>query len=91
MENKEKIDGFIETAKDYITKLDNIIERNKFKRRINDQLDLIIDDFIELLGELRSTKKPLTKERKDYFLNKLEKRRQKFHEMSVKSRLARRP
>ena len=88
MENKKKIDEFIATSKDYIKKLECIIERNQSRRRINDQIDLIIDDFIELLGELRSTKKPLTKEKRDYFLNKLEKRRQNLLERGVESRLA---
>lgn len=83
-ENKEIIAGFIATAKDYIKKFEEIIERNQAKRRINDQLDLLIDDHIEILRELRITRKPLTKERKDYFLNKLEERQEKIHEISKK-------
>lgn len=81
-EKKKKIDGFIASAEDYIKKLEHMIERNQLKRRINDQLDRLIDDHIELLRELKSTKKPLTKERRDYFLNKLEKRQEKIHEIS---------
>lgn len=80
-ENKKEINGFIATAKDYIEKFQKVIERNQKKRKINDQLDLLIDDFTELLGELRSTKKPLPKERKDYFLEKLEIRREKISEL----------
>ena len=83
-ENKKMLDGFIATAENYITKLEEVIERNKSKRRINDQLDLLIDDHIELLRELRTTRKPLTKERKDYFIDKLKKRQEKIHEISEK-------
>lgn len=83
-ENKKMLDGFIATAENYITKLEEVIERNKSKRRINDQLDLLIDDHIELLRELRTTQKPLTKERKDYFMDKLKKRQKKIHEISEK-------
>ncbi len=82
--SKEKIAGFIATAKDYIKKFEEIMERNQARRRINDQLDRLIDDHIELLRELRITQKPLTKERKDYFLNKLEERQEKIHEISKK-------
>lgn len=81
-ENKKEINGFIATAEDYIKKFQKVIERNQKKRRINDQLDRLIDDSIELLNELKSTKKPLPKERKDYFLEKLEKRKQKLHEIT---------
>ena len=81
-EKKKKINGFIASAEDYIGKLEHMIERNRLKRRINDQLDRLIDDHIELLRELKSTKKPLTKERKDYFLNKLEERQEEIHEIS---------
>ncbi|GAI96562.1 unnamed protein product [marine sediment metagenome] len=87
-ERKKKINGFIATAEDYIRKLEHMIERNRLKRRINDQLDRLIDDHIELLRELKSTRKPLTKERKDYFLNKLEERQEEIHKMlfsSIKS------
>ena len=80
-ENKKEINGFIATAEDYIKKFQKVIERNQKKRKINDQLDLLIDDFIELLGELRSTQKPLPKARKDYFLDKLEERREKISEL----------
>ena len=83
-ENIKKIDGFIATAKDYVAKLEDVIERNELRRKINDQLDLVIDDQIELLKELRTTKKPLTKERRDHFLKKLEKRQEKIHEISQK-------
>lgn len=83
-EKKKKIDGFIATAKDYIEKLEHMIERNRLKRRINDQLDRLIDDNIELLRELKSTRKPLTKERKDYFLNKLEERQEEIHKIRLK-------
>ena len=83
-ENKKKIDGFIATAKNYITKLEDVIEKNKLKRKINDQLDLLIDDHVELLRELRTTKKPLTKERRDYFLKKLEERQEKICDVSQK-------
>ena len=77
-ENIREINGFIATAEDYIKKFQKVIKRNQEKRQINDQLDRLIDDFIELLGELRSTKKPLPKARKDYFLEKLEKSRVKI-------------
>lgn len=83
-EKKKKINGFIASAKDYIGKLEHMIERNRLKRSINDQLDRLIDDHIELLRELKSTQKPLTKERKDYFLNKLEERQEKIHEIRKK-------
>jgi len=83
-ENKKKIDGFIASAEDYIAKLEHMIERNQLKRRINDQLDRLIDDHIELLRELKSTKRPLTKERRDYFLKILEKRQKEIHEISKK-------
>lgn len=81
-ENKKEIDGFIASAEDYIEKLEHMIERNRLKRKINDQLDRLIDDHIELLRELKSTMKPLTKERKDYFLNKLEERQEEIHKIS---------
>ena len=81
-EKKKKIDGFIASAENYIGKLEHMIERNRLKRRINDQLDRLIDDHIELLRELKSTKRPLTKERRDYFLNKLEERQKEIHEIS---------
>ncbi len=81
-ENKKKIDGFIASAEDYIGKLEHMIERNRLKRSINDQLDRLIEDHIELLRELKSTRKPLTKERKDYFLNKLEERQEEIHKIS---------
>lgn len=77
-ENRKEIDGFIATAEDYIKKFQAVIRRNQEKRKINDQLDRLIDDFIELLRELKSTKKPLSKERRDSFLEKLEKRREKI-------------
>lgn len=73
---------FIQTAEKYIEKLEIIMERNMFKRKINDQLDLMLDDFIELLKELRSTKKPLSKEKRDYFFSKLCERQKKIHEIS---------
>ena len=81
-ENKKKIAGFIASAEDYIGKLEEMIERNQLKRRINDQLDRLIDDHIELLRELKTTRKPLTKERRDYFLNKLGERQEEIHEIS---------
>lgn len=83
-ENKKMLDGFIATTENYIQKFQEILERNKSKRKINDQLDLLIDDHIELLKELRITQKPLTKERKDYFMDKLKKRQEKIHEISEK-------
>ena len=83
-ENKKMLDGFIATAENYIKKLNEVIERNKAKRKIHGQLDLLIDDHIELLTELRTTQKPLSKERKDYFMDKLEKRQEKIHEISEK-------
>lgn len=81
-ENKKEINGFIATAQDYIKRFQKVIERNQKKRRINDQLDRLIDDFIELLNELKSTKKPLPKAKKDYFLEKLEERRVKISELT---------
>ena len=81
-ENIREINGFIATAKDYIKKFQKVIERNQEKRKINDQLDRLTDDFIELLNELKSTKKPLPKERREYFLEKLEKSRVKISELT---------
>jgi len=80
-ENRKEINGFIATAEDYIKKLQEVIKRNEMKRKINDQLDLIIDDSIELLKELKASKKPFSKERKDYYLNKLEERRTKLYDL----------
>lgn len=80
-ENRKEIDGFIATAEDYIKKFQEVIKRNEKKRKINDQLDLLTDDFIELLMELKASKKPFSKERKDYYLYKLEKRRTKLYEL----------
>ena len=83
-ENKKEINGLIATAEGYIKKFQKVIERRKEKKNLNDQLDLLIDDFIELLRELRSTQKPLPKERKDYFLEKLEKRSGNKMEIQIK-------
>lgn len=81
-ENIKEINGFIATAEDYIRKSQEVIKRNQKKRKINDQLDRLIDDFIELLRELRSTKKPLSKEKRDYFFSKLCERQEKIHEIN---------
>ncbi len=85
-ENKKEINGFIATAENYIKKFQKVIERNKKKRNLNDQLDLLIDDFIELLRELRESKKPLSQERRDYFFSKLKVRQERIHEIGKRSK-----
>lgn len=82
-ENIKSIAGLITTSENYIDKLQDVIERNQSKRRINDQLDLLIDDCIDLLGELRKTKTPLSKEKRDYYFKKLEVRQEKIYEIST--------
>lgn len=65
-----------------IGKLEEFLKRNIFKRKINDQIDLLIDDVIELLKELRTSKKPLSQERRDCFFDKIRERFEKINDMS---------
>jgi len=73
--NNKKIEDIIKKTEDYIKRLEEILQNNLTKRKINNQIDLMIDDIIELLQELRHSKKPLSNERKKYFREKLEKRK----------------
>lgn len=79
---KIKTKGFTNPIELFIRRLEELLERNIFKRKINDQLDLLIDDVIELLKELRSSKKPLSHERRKDLLNKIRERYEKINDMS---------
>lgn len=74
IENKEKIDGIIAKGERIMKELIVVVQKNELKKKINNELDLTIDNFMELLKELKETKRPLTKERRDYFLKKLDNR-----------------
>lgn len=75
--------GVIDSTINNLEKLEELLKKNLLKRKINDQIDLLIDDFRELLKELRTTQKPLSKERREYFFGKLDERQKKIHKIAI--------